>query len=76
MTGSVDELQVAAEGRWVAGFLAGPTWTRYDSLPAQQGDMAPDLELPDTSGSRDACPSSGPTARRSSSSCATSAARA
>ena len=52
MTESMDELQEAAEGRWVAGFLAGPTWTRYDSLPAQPGDAAPDLELPDTSGSR------------------------
>lgn len=52
MTESVDQLQEAAEGRWVAGFLAGPTWTRYDSLPAQPGDAAPDLELPDTSGSR------------------------
>jgi len=51
MNDPLDELQVAAEGRWVAGFLAGPSWTRYDRLPVQPGDAAPDLELPDTSGS-------------------------
>jgi len=47
----IDTLQQAAEDRWVAGWLAGPTWTRYDRLPVQPGDGAPDLELPDTSGS-------------------------
>ena len=48
---TLDQLQQAAEDRWVAGWLEGPTWTRYDKLPAQPGDTAPDLELPDTSGS-------------------------
>ncbi|HJT63648.1 MAG TPA: hypothetical protein VJ839_02640, partial [Candidatus Limnocylindria bacterium] len=46
----IEELQQAAEDRWVAGWLEGPTWTRYEALPAQPGDEAPDLELPDTSG--------------------------
>ena len=43
-------LQQAAEDTWVAGWLAGPTRTRYDALPPQVGDAAPDVELPDTSG--------------------------
>ena len=49
---TVEDLEQAAEDRWVASFLAGPTWTRYDSLPVQPGDAAPDMELPDTSGGR------------------------
>ncbi len=48
---SLEELQQAAEDRWVAGWLEGPTRVRYDRLPVQAGDAAPDLELPDTSGS-------------------------
>jgi peroxiredoxin len=52
MTQSLEELEQAAEDRWVAGWLEGPTWTRYDQLPVQAGDSAPDLELPDTAGSR------------------------
>jgi len=48
----LDTLEQAAEDRWVAGWLEGPTWTRYDQLPVQAGDGAPDLELPDTSASR------------------------
>jgi len=48
---TIEQLQQAAEDRWVAGWLEGPTWTRYDRLPVQAGDAAPDLELPDTSGS-------------------------
>ena len=47
----VEELEQDAEDEWVAGFLAGPTWTRYETLPVQAGDAAPDLELPDTTGS-------------------------
>ncbi|MGH2462170.1 MAG: peroxiredoxin-like family protein [Candidatus Limnocylindria bacterium] len=47
----VDALQQAAEERWVASWLEGPTRFRYDRLPVQAGDAAPDLELPDTSGS-------------------------
>jgi peroxiredoxin len=52
VTATVEDLQQAAEDRWVAGWLAGPTWTRYDQLPVQPGDPAPDLQLPDTSGSQ------------------------
>lgn len=44
------QLEAEAEERWLAGWLAGPTWTRYDELPAQVGDLAPELVLPDTSG--------------------------
>lgn len=46
----VEELERAAESRWLASWLTGPTRTRYDELPVQPGDMAPDVELPDTSG--------------------------
>ncbi|HEV7200588.1 MAG TPA: peroxiredoxin-like family protein [Candidatus Limnocylindria bacterium] len=52
VTDPIEELQQAAEDRWVTGWLAGPTWTRYEELPAQPGDEAPDLELPDTSGGK------------------------
>jgi len=45
-------LEAAAEQRWLAAWLAGPTRTRYDELPVQAGDAAPDLWLPDTSGER------------------------
>lgn len=44
------QLEAAAEERWLAGWLAGPTRTRYLELPVQPGDLAPDLELADTSG--------------------------
>ena len=46
----LDELEKAAERRWLASWLIGPTHTRYDALPVQQGDMAPDVELADTTG--------------------------
>ena len=44
------ELERQAEGRWLASWLTGPTHTRYDELPVQPGDPAPDVELADTSG--------------------------
>jgi peroxiredoxin len=43
-------LQQAAEQTWIGEFLAGPTRTRLTQLPPQDGDEAPDLELPDTAG--------------------------
>lgn len=43
----LEELEQAAERRWLASWLIGPTYTRYDELPVQQGDMAPEVELPD-----------------------------
>ncbi len=46
----IAQLEAAAEQRWLDGWLAGPTRTRYDQLPVQAGDQAPDLELADTSG--------------------------
>lgn len=42
--------QAAAEARWLAAFLAGPTRTRWNTLPPQVGDLAPDLALPDATG--------------------------
>lgn len=44
------QLEAEAEHRWLAGWLAGPTRTRYEELPPQPGDAAPDPELLDTSG--------------------------
>ena len=48
--GLIDRQQDAAEREWVEGWLAGPTRLRWDSLPVQVGDPAPDLELLDMAG--------------------------
>jgi peroxiredoxin len=42
----------AAEETWMHGFLEGPTRTRWRSLPPQIGDLAPDAELPDSTGAK------------------------
>ncbi|MEO8638785.1 MAG: peroxiredoxin-like family protein [Chloroflexota bacterium] len=44
------QLETAAEERWLAQWLVGPTRIRYEELPPQAGDPAPDLTLADTSG--------------------------
>ncbi len=49
---SVKDQESAAEAEWLAGWLAGPTRTRWTSLPVQVGDAAPDLDLADTTGAR------------------------
>lgn len=46
----VIELQQAAEETWIREFLAGPSHTQLTELPPQDGDRAPNLELPDASG--------------------------
>jgi len=46
----LEQQQKAAEAEWLEAWLRGPTRTRLDSLPAQIGDPAPDLTLPDTEG--------------------------
>jgi peroxiredoxin len=46
----VARLEAQAEQRWLASWLTGPTRIRFDELPPQAGDQAPDLRLPDTSG--------------------------
>ncbi len=43
-------LETAAEQRWLAQWLAGPTRTRFEELPPQAGDPAPNPTLIDTSG--------------------------
>ena len=48
--GRIAAQEEAAEARWLAAWLAGPTRTRWDVLPPQAGDPAPDLALPDTDG--------------------------
>ena len=42
-----DRQIAAAEDRWKAGWQAGPTRLRWDKLPVQAGDPAPDAELAD-----------------------------
>jgi peroxiredoxin len=40
----------AAEETWMDDFLNGPRTTRWETMPPQVGDMAPDAELPDSEG--------------------------
>jgi len=54
MTDTIDEQvalqQQAAEETWIREFLEGPSRTRWESLPPQVGDQAPDIALPDSTG--------------------------
>ena len=45
-----DAQQQSAEETWKREFLAGPSRTRWQSLPPQVGDGAPDIALRDTRG--------------------------
>ena len=47
---SLDTLQAGAEARWRDAWLSGPRRTRWEAVPLQVGDIAPDLELADASG--------------------------
>ena len=47
---NVARLEEMAEQRWLAAWLTVPTHTRFEELPPQVGDPAPDPSLPDTSG--------------------------
>ncbi len=44
----VEEQQQAAEAEWLQAWLNGAARTRLAALPAQIGDPAPELSLPDT----------------------------
>lgn len=44
------ELLRQAESRWIDRFVAGPKRLRWDDLPPQVGDPAPDLEIQDSTG--------------------------
>lgn len=46
MAQNIDTLVDQAEAEWFELFTAGPTNTRWEELPPQVGDTAPDLELP------------------------------
>ena len=51
MVSEVLERQLqAADERWLAHYLRGPTNLIWDTLPPQVGDSAPDLVLPDSEG--------------------------
>lgn len=45
MVQDVDTLVERAESEWFGLYTAGPTNTRWEELPPQVGDTAPDLEL-------------------------------
>ena len=49
--GDIRTQQQTGEETWLREYLEGPTRTRWERLPPQLGDEAPDLTLPDTSGS-------------------------
>jgi len=40
----------AGVAQWLEHWVKGPTRTRWDRIPLQAGDPAPDFELPDSSG--------------------------
>lgn len=46
----IDEQQEAAEREWLNAWLSGPRRTTWTKMPAQAGDEALDLTLPDASG--------------------------
>ncbi|MFI5291464.1 MAG: AhpC/TSA family protein [Candidatus Limnocylindrales bacterium] len=55
-SGSLAEIiaaqEATAEAEWLAGWLTGPTRTRWTELPVQVSDQAPDLDLADSNGER------------------------
>ena len=50
MTEHVDRQTAAAEERWKAAWRAGPTRLRWEAVPVQPGDPAPDAALVDHDG--------------------------
>lgn len=46
----VDELVATAEQRWRDGWIEGPQRLRWESVPLQVGDRAPEVTLPDHTG--------------------------
>ena len=50
MTSLVDKQIESAEKEWLDLWKKGPTRLRWDKVPLQVGDVAPDFELQDTSG--------------------------
>jgi peroxiredoxin len=50
VTDLVDRQIADAEERWKTAWRAGPTRLRWDSMPVQPGDTAPDAELVDHEG--------------------------
>jgi peroxiredoxin len=52
MDQDLEELVRRAESEWIERFVAGPENLRWDELPPQVGDPAPDLEIRDSTGTR------------------------
>lgn len=49
---SIADAQIAAEQEWLAAWHSGPQRVRWDRIPLQQGDPAPDFELLDQTGAK------------------------
>lgn len=52
MNSGFDEQMEAAEKEWIEGWKRGPPRPRWDKIPLQVGDPAPDFELPNSEGKR------------------------
>lgn len=50
MSQDLEKLVNQAESEWIERFVAGPDRLRWEQLPPQIGDSAPDLELQDSTG--------------------------
>lgn len=50
MDQELEELIQQAEAEWIERFVEGPECLRWDELPPQIGDPAPDLEMQDSTG--------------------------
>lgn len=48
MTSILDKQMKAAEEEWIEGWKRGPQRLRWNKIPLQVGDAAPDFELPDS----------------------------
>ncbi len=52
MSSSLDEQLKAAEKEWMDGWRQGPQRIRWNKIPLQVGDAAPDFELPNSRGEK------------------------
>ena len=50
MASTFDAQMKSAEEEWLAGWKRGPQRLRWDKIPLQVGDQAPDIECPDSEG--------------------------
>ncbi len=48
----LEECQIRAEAEWIEGWRNGPQYIRWDALPVQVGDRAPEATVLDSTGKR------------------------